>query len=960
MHRARIHLLAIGLYALLTIALTWPVAAQVTTHIPGEATWAFDESTFVWNMWWFKYSILALGQTPLETTYTFFPLGISLTTYTFNLFNAAFGLPLQLAFSLPLANNLTLFFSYVSSGYGTFLLVLYLLASSSPRQQPRVQYLDFRASSLTPYLAAFLAGCVYAFSASRMMYVALGHYNFVTIQWFPFYALYLLKSLRTGGLKQIGLAALFAAFCLYAELTFSVFLLFLSLFLILSELRHQPKQLAINNEQLTNSSPQSSNPPILQSSNQSSNPSTSLRARLPIFQSSLLIPLLTFLLTAPFLLAVLPDFLDPAYQEPGWGEGLKLSADLVGLVTFTPLHPLSGVDWVAELRAVIEGRSRFSDANTLFLGYGILALALLGFTVRRRTAAVWFWSAIFFTVLSLGPLLTINGQNRFDLDGLDVTYPLPFALLHYLPVLNAGRVPNRFGIPLTLALAVLAGFGLAWLLAKLGTRKVERRKGLKLKAFPVLFSVGLLLILLFDQYSVPLPRTDARIPEIYAQIGREPGDFTLLQLPLGWRNSYGTLGAERTQLQYYQAAHRRPILGGNTSRNPDFKFDYYAGIPLFRALTEVELYRTPDEVTLARAKQQAAELMTLYNVKYLTIHAPIVGRKPYEDTYLTTRKLALELIPHEPRPVYQSPEVEVYAVKPAAIPQPLQIDFGDWSSTPYRGEGWAGDEEIYGATANWITATQAEIFFPAQGQRDQLLKLQIAPFSYPDAPLQDVSLRLNGEAVGHFSLAEGWQILELLLPAGQLQTGLNRLELAFSHTAQPRYVLPGNWGIGQTGRVTPVDLEINSGADFAYITVGNGPAAQDASAHRQGINLAVIEPETGNLTARQGFDTAANVYEARALAQFIAGVPVGQIVVLASQGVEATAFFEEGTWAALRSLGVAVEGLAPPFSAIGVKGAPAETAALASGERSAYLRLGGSADTRNLAAAIDWVRFEEN
>jgi arginyl-tRNA synthetase len=33
------------------------------------------------------------------------------------------------------------------------------------------------------------------------------------------------------------------------------------------------------------------------------------------------------------------------------------------------------------------------------------------------------------------------------------------------------------------------------------------------------------------------------------------------------------------------------MLGGNTSRNPAFKFDYYANIPLFFALTETELYR---------------------------------------------------------------------------------------------------------------------------------------------------------------------------------------------------------------------------------------------------------------------------------------------------------------------------------------------------------------------------------
>ena len=294
--RYRTHLLALGLYTLLALFLTWPLAAQLTTHIPGEATWAFDESTFVWNMWWLKFSLLNLGQTPLLSSYIFFPLGIDLTTYTFNLFNAAFGLPLQLAFSLPLASNLTILFSYISSAYGMLLLSLYLLASPAPRHlRPPIRY-----------LAAFAAGAVYAFSASRMMYVALGHYNFVTIQWFPFYTLFLLKTLRQGSFRYILLTSLFAALCLYAELTFSVFLLFITLIVLIGELMNR------------RTSPLHAGPP------------SALILRL------CLIGLLTFIFTAPFVLSVLPDFLNPAFSEPGWGEGLKLSADLVGLFTLTP------------------------------------------------------------------------------------------------------------------------------------------------------------------------------------------------------------------------------------------------------------------------------------------------------------------------------------------------------------------------------------------------------------------------------------------------------------------------------------------------------------------------------------------------------------------------------------------------------------------------------------------------
>jgi hypothetical protein len=932
----RLHFLAIGLYSLLTLIFTWPLAARLSTRVPGEAAWAFDESTFLWNMWWLKYSLLTLQQTPLASTYIFFPLGIKLTTYTFNLFNAAFGLPLQLAFSLPLASNLTLLFSFVSSAYGMFLLSLYLLRrpATADGRLPTVTTSNYSStvhnSQFTThnYFPAFAAGAVFAFSASRMMYTALGHYNFVTIQWFPFFVLFLLKTLRNSSRKAIILTGLFAAFCLYAELTYSVFLILITLILWIGEAMNQRMARIYS-------------------------PFAIRHSLIRLFG----IGVVTFVLTAPLILSVLPDFLNPAYAEPGWGEGLKLSADLAGLVTLTPLHPLSGQDWLAELRAVVEGTGRFSDVNTLFLGYGILALALLGYLVCRKEGRVWLWSTLIFALLSLGPLLTIYGQNRFNLDGLEVTFPLPFALLHYLPLISANRVPNRFGIPLTLSLAVLVGFAISFLTYHVSRFTFHMPRITRYAL--LLFSYFLLLLsLLFDQYSVPLPLSDARIPAVYAEIGAEPDNFTLLQLPLGWRNSYGTLGAEQTQLQYYQSAHRRPILGGNTSRNPTSKFDYYANIPLFKTLTETELYRSVDETTLQRARLQAAELMALYNVKYLVIHEPLPYRKPYEDTYTATRRLALDLIPHQPEPVYQSPGVQAFAVQPAAVPNPLILDFGDWTSDPYRGEGWTGNEEIFAATANWAAAAEATLFFPIRNSGDRHLSLQIAPFSYPGMPQQAVSLLLNDHLLADkISLREGWQTIEVRLPETDLVSGLNRLTLRFAQTAQPRRVLPANRLIGQTGLETPLDLELNSGSDFAFMTVGFGEDAVDASAHRRGVNVAVIQPQSGQVTAARGFDTAANAFEAAALGQFIAAIAPGQIVLVATQGLDAAAFFNEDTLTSLQSLGLSTDNLSAPFTAIGVKGAPAGTAlkAVGSDTETAYLRLGPSPDTRNLAAAVDKV-----
>ena len=56
-----------------------------------------------------------------------------------------------------------------------------------------------------------------------------------------------------------------------------------------------------------------------------------------------------------------------------------------------------------------------------------------------------------------------------------------------------------------------------------------------------------------------------------------------MQLPLGWRNSFGVLGSEQTNLQYFQTAHGKPMLGGNISRAPAFKMEYFAAHPLVQS-----------------------------------------------------------------------------------------------------------------------------------------------------------------------------------------------------------------------------------------------------------------------------------------------------------------------------------------------------------------------------------------
>ncbi len=965
--------LFLGLFGLLALLLSWPLIADAIRRIPGTATWAFDESTFVWNIWYFKHALLDLHTSPLHSELIWYPLGIDLILYTYNFFNALIALPLQVAFNLPLASNVTLWLATTLSGFGAYLLALYMLRGDAREAGvPRFPLHALR-------LAAFVAGLIYGFASNRAIYAALGHYDMVTTQWLPFYALYLVKTLRQPKLRYAAMAGLFFALAALAEMIFAAFLALVTLVIVLAAWR--PWKLRWG-----------------------------ALGRLAVAF------VIAALLWAPVLIPVAREFMTGNYALTGWGESLKLSADAAGLVTPTALNPLARAvglttgapaqaagstettAWASALRAVEEGKSRFSDINTVFLGYVTLALAVLGGWAGRKKLGPWIWNALIFGVLCLGPLLQINGRYRFSLDTMlpeGVTFPLPFTLLHFIPFVNGNRAPNRNSVILMLALAVLAGYGAAWLLSRRAEEPRRAGAAAQISATPRLrprafrFSsslfAGLLgIAILAEHLAVPLPTTDATIPAVYRQIAAEPGEFAVMQLPLGWRNSFGVLGSEQTNLQYFQTAHGKAIIGGNISRAPAFKMAYFARIPLFKALTDLEMYRDVSPETDAAARAQAGDLMTLYNVRYLVTTPAIPGRYPYQDTRQNTEAYALDVLPVEKPAIWSGDGYAVYRVKRPAAAWPFRLDLGAAGTEAYVGQGWADrtDEQPYAASALWATEAAAELYLPLDAPRCvpqdtnsvnkfYRLRLAVAPLTYPGAPAQTLSLSLNGnpllmrvnggQLIEKFTLQPGWQVVEAPILDFDLRCGPNRVRLAFAWTASPRRVFPdaaSRAAIGSTGIVSPVNLDVH-GFSEAYISLfGPDGAEVKASAGRQGYNVTVIHPQTGEVIEMRGFDTAANRYEADALASYLRGIAAGRIVAVATKG-DATANLTPAAVEALRGIGSRAGSPADlagnAHALIGVRGSAPGTAAEEIKPGDAFVRVAG--DFRNLAAAVDWVEL---
>src|SRR5207248_8792234 len=163
------HLLVFGGYLLLTLALTYPIAKDLFTRVPGGG----DAWQHIWNLWWVKHALLDLHTNPYHTELIYYPNGVNLYLHTLVLTAGLIGIPLQLlGFGLVPTYNLLILLSFLLAGYGAFLVCHYLTGHT---------------------WASFAGGFVFAFSPYHLAHL-FGHLNLASLQWIPFYVLLLLKA----------------------------------------------------------------------------------------------------------------------------------------------------------------------------------------------------------------------------------------------------------------------------------------------------------------------------------------------------------------------------------------------------------------------------------------------------------------------------------------------------------------------------------------------------------------------------------------------------------------------------------------------------------------------------------------------------------------------------------------------------------------------------------------------
>jgi hypothetical protein len=693
---ARAHLLVVGAYLALAVVMTWPLVLQMGSALPdiGEDGW----KTF-WDFWWVRHALLDLQTWPLQTPMLYAPTGTPLNFDQLALANDLIVLPLLLLCGGYPAYNLAILLWFTLSGYAGYLLNRYLLR----RALPFTGHQNGRA-----HLAAFIGGLVFAFAPTQLGRVVGGGQMLMAVQWLALFILFTLMAAHADrfNTKHVALAGLcfaLAALTDWYQPLWAGFWLALFVPLRAWEMRRGGRV-------HFGESTEAGDPPL-----------RAVAAVVARVGGSVVAGLL---LLSPVLYGMLNSLLT-------WGSGsfaspydqyVSSSADLLAFITPPERHPLLG--------ALVQPlTSRFTESffeHTVYIGYAVLALCVIGLRAFWRAARFWLASALLFTVYILGPILHIAGQEVF--------YPLPFeAFYRLVPVVaQFTRSVSRGDSMVMLCLSVVAAFGAyrlgawrwAWLLP---------------------------LLIAFEYLWIPLPSTALAVPDYYKQLAAEQGDFAIMRLPIEYN---------RREDMFFQTVHGKRMTAGFTSRAEPSTW-------LMRVPVLQNFRQRGYDVIAQDLRTIAPSVLRDLGVRYIIVD--YAQMTPPSDELYYWQDHSAELVGDAP-PIYRDAWLAVYTAPPVtrAVPY-LRLETGwgvldpeNWGTS--QAEGWRPLANRAGLTVVAPAAQTLRVRFKAKAAQGARL-----------------TLSAGGKVIGQYTLtADAQTFTSAPFPVAP---GDNRIDIA--HDAAP-------------------------------------------------------------------------------------------------------------------------------------------------------------------------------
>ena len=583
------------LYAVLTIALAWPLSRHPATTV----LWlGADTELFMWTLAWDAHAFVTAPLSIFDAN-IFYPEPRTLAYSEHLIGSAFFAAPvLWLTGNPVLAMNLTALLTVVLCGTGTYVLARQLGIGVA---------------------GALVAGGIFAFSPPR--FFRLGQLHMTAVQWIPFglaflhryfdgrraadlrlaAACFALQALSSGhGTIFLGLsmAALFAWRAamgqdvslarLVRDLGISGTALLAPVALVAIPYRIVQNEIGLRRslvDWVVNWQSFLASPARMQTWLLSYFPAARVNE---IAQAYLFPGWLPLLLAA---IALLTTRIPVAAADPRGSRATRVAAFALTAAALGALSVAAYVTWAGPIRVRAGGALLFSARDAWrpwAYGAGALAARLL-FTrwqplgLRRSFGRAWDTLALWREALRdsmMGFYAFLTGLSIL----LSIGPPLGvWPLVYWLPGFNFIRVPSRFMILALLGIAILAGIGFDRL-----RRRMSFRAGGAL-------ALALGAAVLGELAVAPLDPTPYRleIPAVDHWLARQPGRFAIAEFPAP--GTRGGLPAARQQTVYmvHSTAHWRKTIHGHSGIEPEGHARLYARLVDFpsedslRALLDV-------------------------------------------------------------------------------------------------------------------------------------------------------------------------------------------------------------------------------------------------------------------------------------------------------------------------------------------------------------------------------------
>lgn len=556
----RVHTSAILAYALVAVAFTWPLAANLSTRLTGGT--GGDTGVYVWNQWVFSHELQQNDGLPYFTDTLFGAAPeANLSLHNYTRFQNLIAAPLMQFFGVVATFNIVYLLMTVLTAYTTFLLARHVTRST---------------------IESWLAGLLFAWSP-LLVTRGMGHFSLVAAAPLAVFLLVLLRADGHERLRDAALLGLTMAWAASTDVYYAVYCLLMGAIFVVARV--------VTIER----SPQAGHARaarwgldvlilcvagLVATIALTGGWEVRVMGR-PLRMHSLYTPVLV--LTVLVLARVAWQFrpsMAPISRADIWrfarlttatglvgavvmspvlyAAAIRLSAgdftvpnifwrssppgvDILAFLLPNPNHPLAP----AAIQEWLYARPNGYLENVASIPFVMIAALLACRAGGWRPSRWWMGLTVLFGALALGPFVHVAGINTY--------IPGPWAFLRYVPLVGLAHTPARFSVVMMLALAVMTAAALTWA----GRRKPAQR--------PVLLAV-VGLVTVFEL--LPAPRTlfSGEVPPLYRHVAAAPRDAKLLELPYGVRDGTWSVGNFSARTQFYQTAHGKTILGGYLSR----------------------------------------------------------------------------------------------------------------------------------------------------------------------------------------------------------------------------------------------------------------------------------------------------------------------------------------------------------------------------------------------------------